>query len=181
MKKASVFLLVFLIVSPAVHSQLPPQGYVGLYSDQNHSCWCVNEMPMTPVEMWVWVLPGENGLLCAEFDVSFPSNVVTSTVTWNPDLQVTLPPSPCFPECQSDWNWIYHQLIYVTSEEPSFIQIIASSDDILQFTTCEEGYPAEPCIKITNLYLNYGEDSDECDQTPVSDSSWGCIKRLFAQ
>lgn len=49
---------------------------------------------------------------------SYPANVIQSTVTTNPSVSVTLGTldtgmSVCLVNCAWDWNWIFHQSLWV--------------------------------------------------------------------
>jgi len=81
MKLALLLVVAVLLVSSAVFAQGPPVGYMGLYPDDSHSGWCATGVGFYPVEMWICCLPSENDQICAEFAMSYPSNVIQSTVT----------------------------------------------------------------------------------------------------
>lgn len=183
-----VFVLTLIVLSTTVHSQLPATGYIGLFTEESHSTWCVTGEGFYPVEMWIWCLPSEHGMICAEFKINYPLNIIQSTMTPHPDIiMVTCFPS-CIPEdglsacknsCQWDWNWFYRQLLYVTDPTQTAVEVVEFPDvGAIQFATCEEGYPVEPCIVYSNLYLNYESNAPECSGTAIKESSWGAIKSL---
>jgi len=160
--------------------------YIGLYADGDHTTWCASGVGFYPVDMWVWNLPGPLGQICAEFMVSYPPNVITSTITWNdPIISVTLGDlssglSVCYISCYWDWNWTAHQLLYVTDPTPTYCEIVPHPEvGVYQFANCEPGYPTEPTTKLTNLFLNYGPGDPECEGTAVEETSWGAIKSLY--
>lgn len=134
-------------------------GCIGLYSDDQHSNWCVDGVGFYPVEMWVWCHPSDNGLICAEFAVSFPPNTITSTITWNPDITPVIGDiwtgvSVCFNNCYYDWVWPLHETIYVVDPVPSVIEVIPYPEYGLHFANCFPGYPLEEAGVCTNLYIN---------------------------
>jgi hypothetical protein len=185
MKKAILLAIALLLVSSAAFAQ-PPTGYIGLFNCSVHSSWCATGVGFYPVQMYVWCLPSYFGQICAEFMVCYPVNVIQSTVTWNtPIISVQLGDlatglSVCYIVCQWDWHWIANQLIYVTDPTPTYVYICAHpGPGVFQFANCEPGYPVEPCIKYTNLYLNYPLDSPECLGTATEDASWGAIKSMM--
>jgi hypothetical protein len=189
MKKGLLLCLALLLVSSVAFAQLPPVGYIGLYTSTgappDPATSCVTGVGFYPVEMYIWTLPSENGMICAEFMVTYPPNVIQSTVTTNPLVSVTLGTldtgmSACLINCAWDWTWYFHQALWVTDPTPTTIQIVKHpSLEILcvQFANCDPGYPTECCIVHTDLLIN-----QECPpENPVGteDASWGAIKDQF--
>jgi hypothetical protein len=105
-----------------------------------------------PVDMYIWCCPrvaGEwdDGVICAEFAISYPGNVIQSTITKNTGIisvdlgELPVGYSVCYVECQYDWHWIAYQRLYVTNAEPSWIEIVKHSDpNILdvQYAPCND-------------------------------------------
>lgn len=189
-----LFLAVLLILIPSfLWSQLPPVGYIALYTDVNRSSWCAEGAGIYPVEIWVWCLPSYNGQLGVEFGISYPANVALSTYEINSEVWGDqLPWVECegnicsililYYECQWDWHWLYHRTIYVTDSAPSYCEIVPGYwSGKLEFTICTPEYPieVEPCKKLTNLYLNYDSSSPECQGVSAESKSWGSIKYLL--
>jgi hypothetical protein len=164
-----------------------PEGYIGLFTDEAHTNWCATGTGFYPVEMWIWALPNAlYGTICAEFRICYPVNVIQSTATRNdPIISVMLGDlasgiSVCFIVCQWSWFWICHQLLYVTDPTQTIVYICAHPDvGVFQFANCEPGYPVEPFIKFTSLYLNYAPPDPECMGTATEDASWGAIKSMM--
>ena len=183
MKKAILLTVALLLVAGAANAQ-----YIGLYVDNERSSWCATGVGFYPVEMWIWCLPGPLGQICAEFMVTYPVNVITSTVTWNvPIISVSLGDlssglSVCYVNCLYDWHWPAHQTLYVTDPTATYCTIQKHPDpavEDIQFANCEPGYPTEPTTVLTNLYFNYGPTDAECMGTAVEETSWGAIKSLY--
>ncbi len=191
------YLIIAFIVSILTCFSFPcyanaPIGYIGLFTDELHDVWCVQGEPYYWIEVWVCCLPSYQGQICAEFALSFPSNVLLSTVEGNyAILAVTLPGcihcegnicklSCCYMQCQYDWHWIIRRGMFVADQTPSYCEIVPHPDiGTYQFANCLEGYPSEPCIKYTNFYINYNPSDPECSGTSMQEKSWGAIKSLY--
>ena len=142
MKPILLLMLIIVMVS-AVHAQLPEQPYIGLFAGEDRTSSCVTGTGFYQVEMWIWCLSSDGGQMCAEFAIQYPSNVIWSTVTNNdPIISVMLGGLPdavsvCYNECQYDWIWPFHQRLYVTDSEPSWVEIIAHPEaGQVQFANC---------------------------------------------
>jgi hypothetical protein len=188
MKRILLISVAILLVASFANAQLPPHGYIGLYTDAgappDPNSACLYPGVFIPFEMYIWALPSERGMICAEFMVVYPPNVIQSTVTTNPVVSVTLGTldtgmSACLILCEWDWLWYFHQTLFMTDPLPSEIQIVKHPDPAIpcvQFANCDPGYPTECCVVHTKLLLN-----QECPpETPVGteDASWGAIKDL---
>jgi len=167
MRQKFLIIIIILLVASAASSQLPPIGYIGLYADENRAENYIQSptgCAFYPIEMWVWALPGENGLKCAEFAVSYPEfGIFPGTLTINPGNSVVQGNLKdgfiiCMTNCQWDWVWLAHHFLIITSLEPMMFVIIPHPgvvpEPAYQFANCLEDYPKEPCIKFTNLYVN---------------------------
>jgi hypothetical protein len=183
-RRVLISLPLAIIISTAGNAN-PPIGYIGLFAGDSHDSWCINGVGFYQASMWIWCLPGQNGMICAEFNVSYPANVIHSTTTYNPYIPPIIIPMPggysiCFSECNWDWVWIFNQVLYVTDQTQTMIEIAPHDDvGVYQFANCEPGFPVEPCIKMTNLYINYEPDESVCSVTGIETNSWGAIKSLF--
>jgi hypothetical protein len=146
-------------IAPSVY------GYIGLYLDANHSHTEVSSSGgFTPFVYYVWCLPSENGMMCAEFMVNASANLIRSTVTSNvPIISVSLGGlssgiSVCFNSCQTDWTWTHQQVCYITSADEGFIEIVEHPEaGAYQFANCLTGYPIEPALIMSRIYVNRSE------------------------
>jgi hypothetical protein len=128
-----------------------------------------------------------NGLQAAEFAVQLPPIVIETAAVKNPNITVELGSRPngisvAFGEgmCNTDWVWLY-QLTYVylsTTPVPCKVEIIPHPGTLplpaYQFASCLPGYPIEPCIYLTPLYVCWTPSPLGVEQT-----NWGAIKSLF--
>ena len=47
-----------------------PTAYIGLYSDESRNSYLYEYSgPYEQFDVWVWALPGEDGMICAEFSI----------------------------------------------------------------------------------------------------------------
>jgi hypothetical protein len=187
-------LLAVIISGLAVGSlaKLPPRGYISLYADgsrvYNSYCQVYPGSSIAKIEMWVWCLPGENGLWGAEFAIGYPANVVLDRVVYNSSLTVILGTmlagtSTRFDACQWDWSWIAHQTLYVNSVQETYLEVIPHPvRGVFQFFNCGVGNPAEPCLKGTTLYLNAQTSPCLPPETAIGTggSTWGAVKSLYS-
>lgn len=181
-----VILAIVILIVFAAGASAQGLGYIGLFADDVHGTWCATGTGFYPVEMWIWCLAGMHGQICAEFMISYPANVITSTVTANEmDISVTLGDlasgmSACLKECNEGWLWFFHQTLFVSDAALSYAEIVPHPDvGVLQFANCEEGFPTEPCVKLTHLYINAGQELPECQTTATRSASWGAIKGML--
>jgi hypothetical protein len=162
-------------------------GFIGLYSNEGHTnCGAVG-VGFYPVEMWIWCTPNSIiGMICAEFMISYPANVITSTVIKNvPIISVDMGDyasgySVCFIECQYDWTWPGHQLIYVTDATQTQVHVVKHPDpniECIQMADCTPGYPTYCVCFCPPLYIN--TENDPCQPCATEKTCWGAIKELF--
>ena len=82
-----------LCVSLAVSAPAAEYGRIALYADEAHS---VNEVwhtgGPTPFTLYIFCLPGDDGMICAEYAVDFPGNVIVDS-DWN---MILIDHSQCF-------------------------------------------------------------------------------------
>jgi len=182
-----------LSLASGASGQLPPRGSIGLYADGARAytsyCSVIPGSSIAKIEMWVWCLPGENGLWGVEFAVGYPSNVVRDRVTYNSQCAVILGDlftgiSVGFDACQWDWCWVAHQTLFVNSLQQTYLEVVPDpGPGVFQFFNCGEGHPAEPCLKGTSLYLNAPMIPCLPPETAIGieGSTWGAAKSLFTE
>ena len=188
MKITLVFAAIMLLAG-SVLAVLPPIGYIGLFTDTAHSDNTVCPSAYGQFQCWIWCLPSVNGLQAAEFAVSFPSTVVVLSTVKNPGIIIALccgalptGVSVSFSEgmCQNDWVWLYQLTIMSLAATPEKIEIVPSPNawpaPAYQFASCQPGYPIEPCINLTPLYICWTPDPGPLG---ARETSWGAIKSLF--
>ena len=185
MRKFMLFAACLFLAAHALSEPAQGIGRIGLYASDTHDNFCVAGSGMYQVEMWVWCLPGNNGQICAEFRVQYPTNVITSDVTGNAMLNsVTLGDlasgmSVCYVGCQYNWNWPFHQTLYVTSAEVTSARIVAHPlVGVYQFANCMDGFPLEECIGKPGLLINVDQSDPKCIGG-TADATWGAIKGMY--
>jgi hypothetical protein len=182
MKETAIVLITLLLVPATAHGD----GQIGLYASDTHDTYCVSGAGMYQVEMWVWCKPGTNGQMCAEFMVSYPSNVITSIVTNNEEINsvvlgdVASGVSVCYIDCQYEWNWPFHQTLYVTSAEKTVAKIVPHPQvGTYQFANCQSGFPIESCRNSPYMLFNYDESDPKCHMGGMNEATWGAIKSIY--
>ncbi len=193
MKKALLIVVAIAFVTGSAFAIPPPLGYIGLFKDATHNTDPAANTVCPSVygqfQCWIWCLPSVNGLQAAEFAVSFPPTVVRLAVVENPCIVVglccgSLPTgiSVAFSEscCQMDWVWTHQITLMSLAATPAKIEIVPHPGVLpapaYQFASCELGYPIEPCINLTPLYICWNPDPGPLG---VRETSWGAIKSLF--
>ena len=174
-----ICIAIFLISTPI---SVDATTYIGLYADEVHSECSWYGSPYVLATFWVWVLPGADGMTCADYEITTPANVIEAATIYNPEAgyhigDAIVPPGAtiCFPSCRTEWVWTHQLMCLVIDTSPSMI-VLDPHDDygILRATTCiEPDYPVEEMTKINDMFL-----SQEC-VVAVEASSWGAIKSLM--
>ncbi len=184
LKAALVVCVAVVCVSfmlPAQSALAGPVAYIGLFIDETHSLYhVIISAAYEPFEVYSWVLPSENGLVCAEFDIAYPEYLVMSVHTDNPEALIPIVPDPdgvtvCFGECRTDWVWLRRFNFLPTSTGGmDFINIVPHPiSGSIQAANCLEGNPYEPV-----LLLNYFCINDPACPIATDNASWGAIKSL---
>jgi hypothetical protein len=180
MKKVIMLVAALALIAGSVSAG--PLAYMGLYADDAHGvCSVVVPAPYAGFTCWHWVLPSDNGAICAEFKITIPPVYFSTGTTVNPDHSVALGDpitsvSICFTDCQTDWFWTYQLAILPTVADIQQIIIEPHVDaGAYQVANCLEGYPIEPVTLLNNLHIN--EDCVYGTET----SSWGAIKGMYSE
>ena len=143
MRILTFLIMCLLALSNSLDAQLPENPYIGLFADESRSITCVTGTGFYPVELWIWCLPSLDEQIAAEFAIQYPENVIQDAVTKNESIisvdlgNLVDGMSVCYKDCQSDWNWNYHQRLFVTDSESSWIEIVPHPDiGEVQFGSC---------------------------------------------
>ena len=133
MKILSTLCVLICFAGGAALAQYPENTNIGLYlyeRDYRPGGSCVSGTGFYSAEICIYCLPDENGLICIEFAVTYPENVIQSTITEN-DAIISVKMgsladgmSVCFGECQTDWLWTFKQQLWVIDQEPSWVEIV---------------------------------------------------------
>ncbi len=149
-----------------------PTAWIGLYSDAGHSSYVYEYSGQyDEFDLWVWVLPGDEGMKCAEFSIDHHDWVWVVGQTPNPDCSVIQgnPVDPdgvtiCLETCQEDWTWLYQiEMLTRKSDAAGWIEIKERPDaGAYQVLTCPPpDYPAEPLSVLNHFGLFYEGWLDE--------------------
>jgi len=181
MKK--VLLIVAALALLATSASAGPMAFVGLYTDDAHSM-CSQDIPAPYVGFatWVWILPSDNGMICAEFKLQAPAWMLATGTTPNPGNSVILGDpygadgvSFCFSECQYDWVWLFQiNQLPTVGGLVDYIYIQERPDaGAYQVANCLAGYPIEPLTILNHLALN-----QPCEYA-AENTTWGAIKGMY--
>jgi hypothetical protein len=169
-----------LCASELKGNMLPQTGYIGIWADASRILNSAYPAQYATFDAWIWCLPSENGLQAAEFAVSFPATVVTLVTVQQPNITVALGTlaggiSVAFGEgqCQMDWVWMHHLTMMQLGPPslPTEIEIIPHPGTLpvpaYQAASCKPGYPIEPLIYYSPLYINQSGSMCGDDPAPV--------------
>jgi hypothetical protein len=180
----SVLIAALLITAllPAAPSSAGRATYIGIYADVYHNECSYYATPFEVATFWVWVRPGEDGMICVDYEITVPANIIQAATIVNPDAgyhigDAIVPPGStvCFPACKTDWIWTHQLTCLVIDANPSVITIDPHDDyGFLRAINCIDfGDSVEEMVKINDLYINQG-----CCLATES-SSWGAIKSML--
>lgn len=175
-------IVVFCILCIAGNSFAGPVTYIGLYSDCDHSV-CRVDVPAAYLSfnVWIWVLPGDDGMSCVEFALDIPPHYLNTGTTLNPDHSIAIPGCSlpddcimCFPSCNYSWVWIARMNILPTEIHQDFISLTSTIYGYFDAAGCGPGYPSVPFAALNNLAVNR-----PC-VISTNPCSWGMIKKLYS-
>jgi hypothetical protein len=171
-------------------ADLPQVGYIGIFTDTTHFVGDPPTYPnpgntVCPGEFsfffgWIWCLPSAKGMHGAEFALSCPPAVRIDESGMNPAISEVYGHLPwqevsvTFSDgmCQMDWVWLFKlQCVCVDVQSPMAVGFTAH-----QFANCDPGYPMEPCICVTPLYIC---PNPSPGPIAVRRETWGTIKELY--
>jgi hypothetical protein len=183
---ASVFVL---LIPCHICAQAPETAYIGIYSDYDHTTWCASGTPPYEIDVWIWVLPSDRGVEWFGYNLAYPSGYSIVATEGHPDLvdEIVEPGPPesdwmfrgLYDRCpKPGWIWTMHLQFSVPDSAPGIIEIVAHPEfGDFGIQNCSGEW--EPCIKLTNVFVNYAPDSPECSTMPVHQSTWGAIKGIM--
>lgn len=181
MKKVILLVAAMALMAGAVNAG--PIAYIGLYTDGGHNiCSQTIPAPYAGFTTWIWVLPSDNGMMCAEFKLVAPAWMLSIGTTVNPAHSVALGApydatgvSICFSSCQTEWTWLYQlSQLPTVAGVPDFITIVERPDaGAYQLANCLPKYPLEPVTILNHLALN------QACVYANEDASWGAIKGMY--
>jgi len=195
MRRISILLLGLVSVLFVVVSG-QETGYIFQTPDEDHTIWCISGSPQYIVDVWFWSISSLEGLIGAEFDVQYPSNVIPDTLILNDavvdSFEGSLPGGIrlYLSECQTYFVWLCKQRIQVIDSEKTTIVLKGHPETgLIRLSVCEEGYPYKTCWSCS-LLVNYTALMEECQAyepyglpcaEPVAAkiSTWGAIKSIY--
>ncbi len=113
MKKVILLVAAMALMAGAVNAG--PIAYIGLYTDAGHTnCSQMIPAPYVGYTTWIWVLPSDNGMMCAEFKLD-PAGVEPLHRHHRQPGALGSSRRPlrrqgvsiCFSSCQTEWTWLY--------------------------------------------------------------------------
>lgn len=195
MRLSLIILLSLIMILPVIVSG-QEAGYIFQTSDETHSMWCISGSPQYFADIWFWSIHSPEGLIGAEFDVQYPSNVIPDTLIMN-DAVVTSAEGSLpggiriqLSECQMSFVWLCKQRIHVIDAEQTAVALRGHPETgLIRLSICEEGYPYKTCWSCS-LLVNYTELMEECqayepyglpcaEPVGVKGSTWGAIKSIY--
>ena len=188
MKKILLSGIMLMVLAAPVSAQAPANSYIGLFSNEARTEWCISGTGM--ITMYLIVLPAADGLKC--LDMSTTENDPTAAVrfftpVWHDDVKDAMLGS--FPDnflslclwyCHNDWitlaavdGYIYRDTDPVSIEiGPNWNVPVPLPYPV--YGNCEDPMVENEAIPFTTFYIN-----DECGPIAVEESSWGAIKNLY--
>jgi len=170
--------LVLILYTGMPLAQQDTTSYIGLYVDDSHTCCGVSVCTgnYEPFDLYVWIKPGEHGMMSAEFAIDYPYNVAYLEVETNPIVESftgTLVDgiSAHFYDCQTDWVWLFKQRCMLFDNGDSPISPVPHPDrSTLLCTSCLEGNPEEECYNCQDVNtFGYCLGAPEIQDVYVSD------------
>lgn len=181
MKKVLMIVAALALVAGSVSAG--PLHYIGLYTDAGHSvCRADIPAPYVGFTTYVWMLPADTGIICAEFKLTAPAWLLNIGTVENPGKSVVLGTpygvdgvSFCFANCQTDWVWLFEiSQLPTAAALQDFVYVgIRPDAGAYQVASCLPDYPIEPLTILNHLALN-----QDCIVAAES-STWGAIKGMY--
>jgi len=148
MKTAIILIMISVVIFPAIIAA-QSDGLIGMWADSEHChSWIDPSPPYTTFNLWIFVLPGADGVEGLEFKMDLPANVILSGYELNPIFGITIDPitpwiapgaSWDFGPCQTDWFWTHRITLLTTDVLPSHITIVPHENSgLIASITCED-------------------------------------------
>ena len=162
--KTGTIAIIICVLSFTFIRGVSAQSRIGLYTDDAHSSIAVNKIEDPCVfDLWVWILPGENGAICAEYKLDIPESMIPQSVLINTENSITMGVaygspgfSICFNECQTDWFWTTKITIFLADRTPLALLPLPYDDSETMITaSCLPNYSIESLITLNALSVNY--------------------------
>lgn len=180
---ASVFLLIICMFAPVSHSQ----GFSIWSDEQKTDCQFFTEAPYTPYNIVIFLDPGEDGAIKAEYKMLgpeghsyqdiIPSAVVSSASgVWHGDPGISI----VFTTCQTEEFPIVSMFMFAPTTTPGAFLIYPHDEtNIRGIATCPipdtlVGVYFYTCFTFNDTCANCGDYYIGNDET-----SWGAIKEMY--
>lgn len=181
MKKGLLLGVALLLIASVVSAQLPPQGYFGLFLDEERMSWCIEGTETTM--FYFFALPPAEGLKCVELKLVIPAGFFIFAETYHADVKTpvmgTLPGgvAACFNICQMEgWVQVCSAMLMIGSDVPTEIPIVAmEGSPYPKILNC-----SDPAVEVEALPYNYlYTNTFPCPGIANSESTWGAIKNMY--
>lgn len=176
-------LVLLVSISPDSEAQVP---YLATFDTQNIFGWQYISAAYQLFDVYVWVYPGEDGLICADFKMDKPEWVVHGTTTFNAEVIIgivqDLPYDEdgarvCLSSCAYEPIWLCRvtHIPTVAGLQGEIHIIPRPSIGQVQVATCLEGNPVESANVFCWFGLNYEPPCYVSNRT----ATWGTIKAIY--
>ncbi len=121
---AACILLVPLAGKDAAASMLEPSNYIGFYDDMNRNYITLDEYgPFHFFDVYTWMYAGPDGMMCAQYKATVPSNVMVLDGTSYNTGVISHTGSPfgspgmelCFDTCREGWIFVSNTPMMTTT------------------------------------------------------------------
>lgn len=160
---------------------------IGLFVDEARTEWCLTttQLPYA-FDVWIYCRPSENGVRAVEFSISdlAPTYYLTG-IDPGPTVSITLGNifdgiSYSLYLCETDWFIVDVLSILATGPGQTAIWLQGHGDTgVMAVATCLPGYPLEPAVAYSSVFVNYPAGAPECSGVATEETSWGAIKDMF--
>lgn len=162
-------------------------GYIALFADEARTTWCLETQDLPyAFDVYAFALPGENGMMAAEFSVSeLASTYYLTDRTEGPLVSVSFGNvftgiSYSLILCRRDWVLldVYHILATGPGQTAIWLEGHGDTGEI-SMADCSPGYPKDSASAYSSVFINYPPGSPECAGVATEESSWGAIKEMY--